>query len=254
MKKNNFILWIGAFVLTFLTLYITNLFSDEYPVTGTIGIDGKKVSYRFEKVHHINSSLEIIIRSDVDSLSGRIFWRLSNNRQNWNVIELNDSSGNLKAIIPNQKPLDKIEYYAELIHKDNKYLVPDNKKVSLMFYGKISPMLKVLQFMLLYIGLFLSVRTGLEYFNDSEKSKKFVVLTGIVFLTLTLLINPLYLTYKFGYMNHNIPAIANLFPIGFMLITLLWIVTAIILFNKKEWKITSLLSVLASIIIYILLL
>ncbi len=253
MKKNNFILWIAAFVITFLTVYLTNLFSNEYPVTGTIGIAGKKVSYRFEKIHYNNNSLQIFIRSDVDSISGKIFWRMSNNRQNWNVIELKDSSGTLKAIIPNQKPLDKIEYYAELIHKDNKYLVPDNKKVNLMFYGKISPMLKVLQFMLLYIGLFLSVRTGLEYFNNGEKSKKFSVLTISVFLILTALINPLFITYKYGYMNHTIPLISSLFPAGYILITILWINTTLILFRKKRWEIISLGATILSILLYLFL-
>lgn len=253
IKKNNFILWIGSFVITFLTLYISNLFSEEYPITGTIGIEGKKVSYRFEKLHYLNSNLEIFIRSDVDSLSGSIYWKFRNSSEDWNKIEFKDSINVLKGIIPNQKPLKVIDYYVELVHKDKKIVLPNNNKVTLTFFGEISPMLKVLQFLLLYIGLFLSIRTGLEYFNNSEKSKKFAVLTGIVFLTLTLLVNPLYLTYKFGYMNHNIPLITILFPIGFILITNIWIILTLILFNKKEWKLTPLIGSLASIIIYLLL-
>jgi hypothetical protein len=253
MKKNIFILWIGAFVITFLTLYISNLLSNEYPITGTVGIDGKKVSYRFEKIHFTNTNLEIIIRSDVDSLNGNIFWKETSRSKEWNVIRLIDSTKVLKGIIPNQKPLQVIQYYIELTYQNKTYGLPDNKEVSLIYYGKISPMLKVLQFLLLYIGLFLSVRTGLEYFNDCSKSKKFAVLTGIVFLTLTLLINPLYLTYKFGYMNHSIPAITNLFPIGFLVITLLWIISIIILFRKKEWNLTSIVTGVLSILVYIFL-
>jgi len=254
MKKNNLILWIASFIITFLTLYITNLLSNEYPVTGTFGIDGKKVSYRFEKIHNIISSLEIIIRADVDSLSGRIFWRLENSKADWQTIQLKNSNQTLTGIIPNQKPLDVIDYFVELIYKDKKFILPNENKVTLTFFGKISPMLKVLQFLLLYLGLFLSVRTGLEYFNNSEKSKKFAVLTGIIFLTLTFLINPLYLTYKFGYMNHSIPVITKLFPAGFLLITILWIASIIVMFRKKDFKLVSIVSAFLSLLIFIFLL
>jgi hypothetical protein len=97
----------------------------------------------------------------------------------------------------------------------------------------------------------LAVRTGLEYFNNSEKSKKFGVLAVIVFLTLTALVNPLYLTYKFGYMNSIIPAINKLFPTSYLLITLLWIVTLIIMFRYNKLNITSLVSAIITIIIFV---
>ena len=51
MEKNNIILWIASLVITFLGIYLSNLVDKDYPVTGTFGIEGQKVSYRFEKVH-----------------------------------------------------------------------------------------------------------------------------------------------------------------------------------------------------------
>lgn len=254
MKKNNFILWIAAFIITFLTLYFANLFSEEYPITGTIGIAGKKISYRFERVHYNNDNLNIIIRSDIDSVKGNIFWKEISFNDIWNIVELKDSTSVLTGVIPNQKPSKKIEYYVELNYRDKKFYLPDHKKVSLIFYGKISPALKAIEFMLLYLGLFLGIRTAIEYFNNSTKSKKLSIMTTIVFITLTLLINPLYLTYKLGYMNNSIPEITKLFPAGYYSITLIWIFTTILLFRKPEWKIASIISGIISIAIFIFLL
>jgi hypothetical protein len=129
--------------------------------------------------------------------------------------------------------------------------LPDNQKVDLTFYGEIPSAVNVLQFLLLFLGLFLAVRSGLEYFNNSVSSKKIGVLVIIVFLTLTALVNPLYLTYKFGYMNSIIPSINNLFPVSYVLLTLLWIVTIIIMFRSKKLLVTPIVSAIITIIIFI---
>jgi hypothetical protein len=250
MKKNNIVLWIASFVITFLTIFLANLLDKDYPLSGTFGIDGKKVSYRFEKTHYGKDDFDVIIRTDIEDIIGNIFWK-NESDSIWNSLELKKSSLSLQTKIKSHKPLETIKYFVELNHKNKKYFLPNNKKVELTFYGKIPVMAKVLQFLLLYLGLFLAVRTGLEYFNNSEKSKKFAVLVVVVFLTLTALINPLYLTYKFGYMNSVIPEISKLFPMAYVLLSLLWIIALVLIFRFKSIKITSLITSIISIIIFV---
>jgi hypothetical protein len=250
MQKNNIILWVAAFVITFLVIFLANLLDKEYPISGTFGIENKKVSYRFEKKHFGNDDVKVIIRTEIDSIKGKLFWK-NKLKNEWAVVELKDSALLLKANVPAQDPLQTIEYYVELNYDNKKNLLPDNKKVDLIFYGKISPVLNVLRYLLLYVGLFLSIRTGLEYFKNSEKSKKFAIMAVLIFATLALLINPLYLTYKLGYMNKTIPPISNLFPYGFILMTVLWILTVIVLFRFKEIKITSLAAGIISILLFL---
>jgi hypothetical protein len=50
MKKNNIVLWIAAFVITFLTIYLSNLLDNDYPLSGTFGIDGKKFHTDLKRV------------------------------------------------------------------------------------------------------------------------------------------------------------------------------------------------------------
>ena len=249
MKKNNIILWIASFVITFLVVYLSKLVDKDYPVTGTFGIEGQKVSYRFEKVHYGNEDFSVVIRTDVDGVSGNLFWKNTSDTI-WTSSKLIISDLSLTGKLVSLKPNQTIQYFVELNYKDKMYLLPDNQEVDLTFYGKIPATLNLMQFLLLYLGLLLAVRTGLEYFNNSEKSKKIGVLVVIVFLTLTALVNPLYLTYKFGYMNSIIPAINNLFPASYLLITLLWIVSLIIMFRYQKLKVTYLASAIITIIIF----
>ncbi|RPI64703.1 MAG: hypothetical protein EHM44_02810 [Ignavibacteriales bacterium] len=251
MKKNNIILWIAAFVITFLTIYLSNLLDSDYPLSGTFGIDGKKISYRFEKSHYGNDDFNTIIRTDVNELTGKIFWK-SDEDTIWQSVQMEKSNMLLSASIPSLKPEKKLIYFAELHHNDKKYILPDNQKVELTFFGKIPIVINVLEHLLFYIGLIFVVRTGLEYFNDGKNSKKFGVLASIVFLTLIALINPLFLTYKYGFMNSSIPPISRLFLLSDFSIFFLWIVTSVLIFRSEKFKILPLLSAILTIAIVIL--
>jgi len=252
MKKNNIILWIAAFIITFLTIYLSNLLDSDYPVSGTFGIDGKKVSYRFEKAHYGKDDFKTFIRTDVNDITGKLFWK-NNGDTIWKSIEMTKSDLVLSGIIPSLKPEQNLIYFAELYTKDEKYILPDSQKISLTFFGKIPIAVTVLEFLLLYLGLILAVRAGLEYFNDGKNSKKFGILFTIVFLTLIALINPLYLTYKFGYINSSIPPISKLFLLSDLIILILWIVTLVVTFRSEKFKFLSLVSVFLTLLIFVLL-
>lgn len=253
MKKNSFILWTASLVIVFLAGYISQITDKNYPISATFGIEGKKVSYRFEKIHYGKNDFQVIIRSDITNLNGNLLWKLANEKE-WKSTALIDSNRVLIGKIPAQKPNEKILYYIDLQYKNQKYLIPSDRKIELTFFGKIPIVIDMLKFLLLYAGMILAVRTGLEYFNQNKSAKKFGVLTVINFLILTVLINPLYLTYKYGYMNTSIPTITNLFPLGMLILLLLWIVAVVLLFTSKRFTLTSIISGILSIIIFITLL
>lgn len=248
-KKQKFILWLGSVIITFLIVYISNLFSPDYPISGTIGINGEKVSYRFEKQHYGKDSVEIIIRSDIQNLDGKLYWR-SENDSSWNKKQFKENALILSASFPAYKIGKTAKYYVELSYKDKKYLLPGNQKVTIEFYGKMPSMVNTLQFLFLYLGLLLSIRCGLEYFNQQEKIKKFEIFIVIIFLTLAMLVNPLYLSYKYGYINTSIPSIDQLFPVKTLAFAALWIISTILTFNTKKHKLIALMSALFTIIIY----
>lgn len=248
MTKEKLILWIASLIITFLVIYSYNLFNKDYPTTGTFGIEGEKVSYRFEKVHYGIDSVETIIRTDVKGLSGKLFWK-SEKDSIWNSNNLKESDLILSAQMPALKPGQKLRYFIELNYKNKKYLLPDNRKVEMIFFGKIPSTVSSLQFIFFNLGLLLVIRTGLEFFNKSEKIKKFELFISVIFLTLIALINPLYITYKYGFINSSVPDVTKLFPVKELSITALWIITTIITFNIKRYKVIPLISAIITIFI-----
>ncbi len=252
MKKEIIILWLASFVIVFTTVYISIIVDEDYPITSTFGIEGKKISYRFEKTHYGKEEFKVIIRTDIVELSGKLFWK-SESDSNWQSKELKKSELILSENIPVLKPENQLYYYVELFYKDKRYNIPDNQKVRLSFFGKIPVAVTILEFLLLYLGLVLAVRTGLEYFNDGKNSKKLGVFTIIFFLTLIALINPLYITYKYGFINSSIPTISKLFFLSDITIFILWIITLIAIFRSSKLNFIPLISSIITLIIFILL-
>jgi hypothetical protein len=250
MKKEIVILWLASFIIVFLAVYISNIFDENYPITSTFGIEGMKVSYRFEKVHYGNEDHKVMIRTDVAELVGSLFWK-SDTDSTWQSKELKKSGLILSENIPALNPTEMVNYYTELKHKDKIYTLPDNQKVTLTFFGKIPVFINVLKHLLFYLGLILAVRTGLEFFNNGANSKKFGFLTLILFLPHIALINPLYLTYKYGFINSSIPPISKLFLLSDIGIFIIWIGTMITIFVSDKFKFLPLVSAILILIIYV---
>lgn len=251
MNKNTLILWIASIVTTFLSIYLSNVMDKDYPVTGTLGIEGQKVSYRFEKTSYGNEDYKFIIRTDLDDLTGKLFWKTKADSI-WQEQQLQKFDLVLKGQIPALKPGKSLVYFSILYYKDKIYEIPNNQKINLTFFSKIPVSVTILEFLLLYFGSVLAVRTGLEYFNNGKNSKKLGVITAIIFLTLNSLINPLYITYKFGFINSSIPPIDKLFLWGDLIIFSMWVATIIAIFRFEKLKLLPLITAVFTIIIFVL--
>ena len=70
--KNEIILWLSSILIVFLIGYIKNVTDKDYPITGTFGIEGKKVSYKLDKVSFDKTSYKNIIISDIKGITGKL--------------------------------------------------------------------------------------------------------------------------------------------------------------------------------------
>lgn len=230
------ILWIAAIVITFLAGYIYNITDWTYPVSGTIGVEGQKVSYMFDKLHYGPDPYQIIIRTDISGLEGKINWKIVNESEYWYESRLINEAKILKGDIPFQNALEEIEYKVTLSYKDKEYKIAGGSPVKLTFYSKVPVPVKFFNGFLIYLILFLSVRTMLEAFNINQKIKKYSFVIIVVVLFFTAMIHPLYLSYKYGYINSQIPPITNLFPVYSVLFLVMWIVFTVIHFKVENPK------------------
>jgi hypothetical protein len=228
--KNEIILWLSSIVIIFLTGYFRSVTDNDFPITGTFGIEGKKVSYKMDKVSYDIIGYKNIIISDVENLEGKIIWK-ENGVQKETPYKKNN--GALVCEIPKLTPGESIDYKIELMFENNSYSIPKVGYVTLTFWGNIPSAVSILYFILLYGGLLIGVRCFLEIFNQNKNLKKYAFVACVFFLTLNALIIPLRNTYKLGAINKFIPSVVELIDPALLMILLFWIVGTIILFFNK---------------------
>jgi hypothetical protein len=248
--KQNIILWIAAIVIVFTAVYYKNLISHYYPVSGSFGIEGEKVTFKFDKIHSGREDYTVLIRSDKKDLSGYIEWK-HENEENWQSVPLESGEEILKGNIPNQPASTLINYRVILIHKGTSITLPRYEPVKLEFRNRISPAVNVLYYFFFFGGLVLAVRSGLEYFRSNSKVKALSVFAIIFFMLFSFIFSPLRNSYVSGFMGDYIPKPNELFLLKDMAYFFIWLAGFTFLFLFKKIK-YSVLITSAVILIYFL--
>jgi hypothetical protein len=245
--KNKIILWLSSIVIVFVASYLKTIFSDNYPVSGTIGIDGLKLTYKLDK-EGFGDKHKLLLRSDKKDVTASAII------QKDSLIKFDFYDDGIFLITELDRKITgkEFSYYIVITNQNKDYRVPTVGEINFIFYGRISKMLSGMYYLFLFIGIILIVRSGLEFFNKNIMTKKLLILSGVVWLTFVMLINPLYLSYKFEYINHFITPIQKLFPVNHLLILILLIITVILSFNKKfQTKPVSLIFSVIAMMLYL---
>jgi hypothetical protein len=248
--KNEIILWLSSIVIVFLIGYVKNVTDKDYPITGTFGIEGKKVSYKLDRVSYDKSYYKNIIISDIKGLKGKLIW-IQDDVQYESVF--NEIDRGLECEIPKLKPGQKIKYKVILTYFDKTYEIPENDFVTLTYWGNIPSPINILHFILLYGGLLLSLRCLLELFNKNKNLKKYAVIACTFFITLIAIVYPLRNSYKLGAINNYIPPVTDLIEPILLFILFLWIAGTILIFNKKYINTVTIFITSVTIVLFFLL-
>ncbi len=238
--KQKIILWLGAIIITFLSGYMQSVSSKYYPVSGTIGIDAQKVSFKLDRIYRGNEGYKLIIRSDVKNLKGEIIWRRAASDENWKSASLNEKNGILTGTIPDQMPRTTLQYQIKLRHNGKYYYLPEPGPITILFLGKVPFTIMLFSYAALFIGLLLAVRTGLEYFNENPRFRLHSLFAMFSFISYAFIFNPVKRSYELGGigLGKNILPITQVFSTGALIVFVIWLAVTIGIFNsanKKYW-------------------
>lgn len=239
MKKQNFILWVSSLFIVFLIGYIRSVSNPNFPVSGTTGMDAKKITYVFEKKTHIKDTLTLRVRTDINTLSGKV--TVYGNMHDTAFIPFVSSEKGelLTAYIPVKQLPAKVSYSVALMYKDSVFSIPAGNTVLTTFcYPKIPMSIMSVYYFFLYFGLLLAVRIGLEFFSDGSKVKKFSLFTLICFSLYGFFIIPVINFIESNAMNRTILQPEKMFTIPSLAFCALWIIAVITFFSKcnKPWQ------------------
>jgi hypothetical protein len=261
--KKNIILWLGAIIITFLSGYLHNVTGPDYPVSGSIGVDGKQVTFKFDKTYRGNDGYDVFIRSDVKDIKAFLLWKddpvnaLSQKHGKnhiasaWQKVLMADTGFLIKGKIPPHSPGEKVTYRVELNYHGKQYFLPEDKPVTIEFLGNVNSSIMNIFYFVLFGGLILSVRTGLEAFNDNAHIRMYTIFTLIFFFLYAVCVVPLKRSYELNAINHSVPPLNSIITYQSLSLFIIWIIGLVLIFNFKGNRIIPLFITLLTIIIYI---
>jgi len=250
--KQPLILWISAVILSFLTGYIQNASGQYYPVTGTIGVEGKKVSYKFDKIFSDKDRYKFIIRSDNPDVQCILKWR-DEKSDGWNSVEMSSEDKAFFCYIPRQSAGKKIQYFAEIYSGEKKHIIP-GKPVVMLFRGYVPSVISSLHFIILFAGLLLSYRTGLSALggiNENKKIKKLTLFTVSLFFVYTIALTPFKKSFEQNAIGNKVIPVTSLFDLQSILLLLIWIAAMIFIFRFKDPRKPAILVSVLTVLVFL---
>ena len=250
--KQQIILWAGAFIITVVFGVLLRTISPEKPVTGTVQFGQEKVGYKFDRIYRSHDAYDVMLFSEIKDLRAELEYKPSTGDSGWTKVEMSNTGGVLSASIPSQKPETKITYRVTMNYNGQTFTVPYDKGITLKFLGRVSPQIMAWFYIALFGGIFLSVRIGLEYFNENEKIKKLSFFAFITFIFYAMLLIPVKKTYELAAFGKSIPQINQLFSTGGVLLILLWIAGIISFFYVKNRKLMAMIVAGLTLVIFLI--
>lgn len=196
MKKKNWILWVPAIIIVLVAGSLNSITSSDYPVSGTIGADGKKVTYYFERNVQAGNDYRVLIRTDNPEITGYLEMR---NSRTDSILrrDLVKGEGILESMVPGGASGDSLFLDVYIKLRDSVFQVPKETTLSIFVTGKIPIGISILYSVTLFAFLLFAVRTALESFNPKPHYTRFVLYTAISTILYSLFVLPIY-NYFYG--------------------------------------------------------
>ena len=165
---------------------------------------------------------------------------------------MTNKDGLLSAYIPKHPAQSLVDYRVILNYKGQSFVVPRKDGLTIKFLGRVSAQIMGWFYFAVFGGILLSIRIGLEYFNENEKIKKLSFFAFLAFIFYAMLLIPAKRTYELSAFGKSIPQINQLFSLGGISIIILCIAGMISFFYVKNRRLMALIVAIMTLLIFII--
>ncbi len=154
--------WALAVVLTLASVVFQRVTGPTYPIRGSYMLAGEKIRYKLPRSHGGESGAVISIPAPTADATGVLRYRRFKVNEPFKETPLQLEGGHLSATLPHQPPAGKLEYQLLVNSGAESVFIPCEHTADIRFKGDVSAWVLVPHIFLMFFGMLLAVRAGIE--------------------------------------------------------------------------------------------
>jgi hypothetical protein len=203
--KKEILFWVIAFALTaFLAIY-QRVTGPTYPIKGSFTLENQVVKYDLPRSSDGNEHTIIKIAISDTAVTGKVSWKRFKVEEEYSVVEMKHSNGQLAAELPKQPAGGKVQYSVILKKGDEEVSIPEGTEFIFRFRDAVPIWVLIPHIVIIFLAMLFSTRAGLEYFSSQPKLKGYTWWTIVMLIFGGFVFGPLMQYYAFGTFWTGIP-------------------------------------------------
>jgi uncharacterized membrane protein len=149
-----------------------------------VTLGGTEVSYAMERSYSATVDAPVFIEVPDTTYAGILRWKRLGSAGAWNEVPMVYVAQTIRAEMPRQVPLTKLEYSVEII-KDStaSAMIPETGSIPIRFKGDVPMWVLIPHVLAMFLSMLFSTRAGLEAFAKERAFKKLISWTlGTLFV------------------------------------------------------------------------
>jgi hypothetical protein len=204
MKRRSVVLWTVAVAITLTSAAWQRRTGPTYPVDGEVSLGERRVALQLERSHGGEGDQPVRIRVEDAEVTAELAWRRFPTSEPWSVIPMIREREWLAASLPHQPPAGKLEYQVRLTRGAERRVFPPRPAVT-RFKGHVPVGILAPHIALMFVGMLLSTRAGLEAVVPGGRPRRLAQVTLACIGVGGLILGPLVQKAAFGALWTGIP-------------------------------------------------
>lgn len=194
-----------ALLITLSAAVYQRMTGPTYPLKGEDRVEDQMISYTLPRSHGQNSDKEVRIPVPNDSVDAFLVYRRYKTADQWMRISMQQKGDYFKALLPQQPPAGKLEYFVLYKMKENNFTLPQKETVIIRFRGEVPAFFLVPHIVFMFLAMFFSNLSAIEVLLKGRNIRLLVSLTCITLFAGGMILGPVVQKHAFGAFWTGIP-------------------------------------------------
>ena len=230
--KKSIIAWVLAVLITLLAAFYQRTTGPTYPKKENIELSGKTYKFDLLRSHVTSSDCDIKLKIP-GNISGNIFYKRLNTKDNYDTVAFKREGDSLFASLPKQGAAGKLQYYLELTDGVNIATIEKEKNVIIRFKGDVPAFVLIPHILLMFFAMLFANLTGILAFFKAKSTYLYSKITIIILFVGGMILGPIVQKYAFGEFWTGIPFGWDLTDNKTLIALIFWLI-AFLAFRKTK--------------------